>query len=320
VQKNCQHINHRGDCCSEPELLNGFCFWHSRSVDKNIPDLKLRLEAYARSGRSMSGFQLARTDLSGLDLVNHGSRQGFDLSYADLYHANLSGAHLYKLNLSHSSLMKADFHEANLNEANLSDCNLLGVNLKRSKLANVHWGRVLRQERLALQARGAERRQLNDESEEVYRNLCKTCEGQGYFEEAGEFFFKEMQMRRLKFPLNDWHRYFFYIIELFSGYGERPLRVIMFSLLVVFGCALLYYFLGIQDGSRLIQYQEGLAPSQIVADLRDCVYYSVVTFTTLGYGDIVPIGNARILASIEAFVGSFSIALFVVVFVKKMAR
>jgi hypothetical protein len=51
-----------------------------------------------------------------------------------------------------------------------------------------------------------------------------------------------------------------------------------------------------------------------------CLYYSVVTFTTLGYGDITPIGWSRLFAAFEAFTGSFTIALFVVVFVKKMTR
>jgi len=46
----------------------------------------------------------------------------------------------------------------------------------------------------------------------------------------------------------------------------------------------------------------------------------VVTFTTLGYGDISPIGVTRFFATFEAFIGSFSLALFVVVFVKKMTR
>ena len=50
------------------------------------------------------------------------------------------------------------------------------------------------------------------------------------------------------------------------------------------------------------------------------MYFSVVTFTTLGYGDLVPVGPSRVIAAIEAFVGSFTLALFVVVFVKKMTR
>jgi len=54
--------------------------------------------------------------------------------------------------------------------------------------------------------------------------------------------------------------------------------------------------------------------------LLNCLYFSVVTFTTLGYGDMVPVGAARALAAFEAFTGSFTMALFVVVFVKKMTR
>jgi voltage-gated potassium channel Kch len=50
------------------------------------------------------------------------------------------------------------------------------------------------------------------------------------------------------------------------------------------------------------------------------LYFSVVTFTTLGYGDISPVGVARFIAACEAFLGSFTMALFVVVFVKKMTR
>ena len=43
-------------------------------------------------------------------------------------------------------------------------------------------------------------------------------------------------------------------------------------------------------------------------DLRN----SVVTFTTLGYGDIHPLGYSRLVASIEAFIGVLFMALFVV--------
>lgn len=35
----------------------------------------------------------------------------------------------------------------------------------------------------------------------------------------------------------------------------------------------------------------------------NCLYYSVVTFTTLGYGDSYPRGIGRILAALEPFVG-----------------
>jgi hypothetical protein len=50
------------------------------------------------------------------------------------------------------------------------------------------------------------------------------------------------------------------------------------------------------------------------------LFFSVVTFTTLGYGDIAPFGWSRAVAALEAFVDSFAMALFDVVFVKKMTR
>jgi len=50
------------------------------------------------------------------------------------------------------------------------------------------------------------------------------------------------------------------------------------------------------------------------------VYFSVITFTTAGFGDILPQGPIRALAATEAFVGAFSMSLFVVVFVKRMTR
>lgn len=37
--------------------------------------------------------------------------------------------------------------------------------------------------------------------------------------------------------------------------------------------------------------------------LLDCVYFSFSTFTTLGFGDIVPIGDIRFLTGIESLTG-----------------
>ena len=59
---------------------------------------------------------------------------------------------------------------------------------------------------------------------------------------------------------------------------------------------------------------------QVFFNYIQCLYFSVVTFTTLGYGDYVPIGVSRVASALEAFTGSFTIALFVVVFVRKLTR
>lgn len=85
-------------------------------------------------------------------------------------------------------------------------------------------------------------------------------------------------------------------------------------------CGLVYFMLGILDAGQVtaFNYQAGLLDN--ISAFLKTLYFSVVTFTTLGYGDLVPVGPSRVIAAIEAFTGSFTLALFVVVFVKKMTR
>jgi hypothetical protein len=46
----------------------------------------------------------------------------------------------------------------------------------------------------------------------------------------------------------------------------------------------------------------GLSGSQD-GSLLDCIYFSFTTFTTLGFGDINPVGALRYLAALEALTG-----------------
>lgn len=47
----------------------------------------------------------------------------------------------------------------------------------------------------------------------------------------------------------------------------------------------------------------GLLVGNFDGTLLDCVYFSFSTFTTVGYGDIEPIGNLRFLTGIEGLTG-----------------
>ena len=50
--------------------------------------------------------------------------------------------------------------------------------------------------------------------------------------------------------------------------------------------------------------------------LLDSIYFSTVTFTTLGYGDLSPIGWIRLITSLEAFFGILSMGFLVAGFSK----
>lgn len=62
------------------------------------------------------------------------------------------------------------------------------------------------------------------------------------------------------------------------------------------------------------------ADKKLTHDMADCLYFSVVTWTTLGYGDFQPVPSNRMFAAIEAFTGYIYMAFaigFVIHFLTK---
>ena len=45
-----------------------------------------------------------------------------------------------------------------------------------------------------------------------------------------------------------------------------------------------------------------------VSDIGSLVYYSAITYTTVGYGDVTPVGDIRLFAAIEALSGMVLVA------------
>ncbi len=64
----------------------------------------------------------------------------------------------------------------------------------------------------------------------------------------------------------------------------------------------LVYFLTFKIGGV------GDISGEFTYQLLDCVYFSFVNYTTLGYGDLVPVGHVRFIAGSEALVGLVLIA------------
>ena len=50
------------------------------------------------------------------------------------------------------------------------------------------------------------------------------------------------------------------------------------------------------------------ALTETMLGASDILYFSLTTYTSLGYGDIVPLGPSRLLAGVEALVGLVLIA------------
>jgi hypothetical protein len=120
------------------------------------------------------------------------------------------------------------------------------------------------------------------------------------------------RLTTFKIFFNDWTRR----RQTKTRLGERPgsiaglvektnLFVIAFLLaggIVV--CAGLFFVLSYVE--------HGIEPSNgSGVDFWDCLYFSVVTISSLGYGDFRPVGVGRIIATLEVIYGLIVIALFV---------
>ncbi|CAJ1873292.1 hypothetical protein PEKONANI_03154 [Aeromonas jandaei] len=317
----CRYLVADGRHCNEEAGEHDLCHWHDPHTNKQDPHTAESLEQYVRAGGLCHGLQLARANLAGLNLVNKGSKQGFSLEQCNLYRANLRGGHLYGLRMKGGSLMKADLSDANLHCAILDDVNLLGIRWHNTRLDNMQTGKRVMQDRKGRRERDPEQARVwFKEAEETYRDLRKASEAQGIFTMSGNYIQQELTMRRLQLPFWSSQRFTSWIVDLFCGYGEAPMRVVLFSLLLIFICSIFYFFFGLSFNGNHLSYHPGAPFEQNAIFLLECLYYSVVTFTTLGYGDFTPIGLSRLFAAFEAFTGSFTLALFVVVFVKKMTR
>ena len=93
------------------------------------------------------------------------------------------------------------------------------------------------------------------------------------------------------------------------GHGERPARTFFAGILIIFSSVFLY-ILGhlLKDGAVF-------SPS-----FFEALYFSVITFTTVGYGDVTPIGLSQLVAACESFFGLFIIPIFVIGLARKYLR
>ncbi len=170
-----------------------------------------------------------------------------------------------------------------------------------------------------------------------WRFVKQVCQEAGYYQHAGECFYRERCgyfWRRFRGPnyeklssirkIGRWFLGFrllpeFIFGRLLFGYGERPNRVLVTGAVIILLCAAFY-----SSPAAHLAFQYGIDDSMMSDQLRflDGLYYSTITFTTLGFGDIYPAadGLTRIVTMLESMAGACLMALFVVTLSKRFSR
>jgi len=146
----------------------------------------------------------------------------------------------------------------------------------------------------------------------MYRRAVAAYEQSGYFDEARRLSYRIMWLRLRRsrgLHLKPWRRVELVVYWALAGFGYRPSRVLASATVVVLLYGVLYWAL---NGIRFAIQPQG-PPS-----FWDCLYFSGTTFTTLGYGDLMPAPSARLLAMTEATLGMFTMGFLVVVFANRL--
>jgi len=324
--ETCRFQFEEDDSCTEPRAQNSsFCLLHDPNLDKTNPEIRKKILKAIESGQSLNGAHLEGMDLSHVDLSGRWLIRA-NLKNANLERANCEHAHLYGADLRGANLFNANFHQANLKETNMEGAHLLEAKLEEAKVLGILWGRnnkIVNEkegERLEKRKDFSQAKETYREAEEIYRNIRTRLMTAGIPREAGEFFYREMVVKRKQSPLFSFKRMSSKIVDILCGYGEKAYRVLTSAVLLIFICSVLYFIFGVHHEGTILVINPENGLWENLHHYALTVYYSIVTFTTLGYGDIAPFGPSRVVASLEAFLGSFMIALFVVVFVRKALR
>ncbi|GEM_PF-3534877 len=293
------------ECKLEAEFGHDLCILHTRRVSKGVGNEveKAALHDAFRKLASLGVIRIRDLFLVGADL------SGLMLSVKNLQHSDLTGVNFYNARFD-----RVGFDFSTLDKANFESAIFDKVDLRRATVVNARWAEAildgvkigsLRRVGLSNPYESGQHKDLA-KAGQVFSMFKELYTTNGQFDTAGAFWVRECDLKRVTGSWVD--RVWWWTLWATCGYGEEPKRTAGLFFIIIFGFALIYTMctLNVPDGDT--------------NNLSTCLYFSVVTFTSLGYGEITPVGIARFFAAAEALLGVFSISLFVFVFCRRMTR
>tara|TARA_X000001036_G_scaffold439085_1_gene488851 strand:- start:4929 stop:5849 length:921 start_codon:yes stop_codon:yes gene_type:complete len=296
-------------------------------TDSNyIPDenTSKEIEALYKKDKNLSNLKLSNASLQGLYLVDAKMKK------CELKKVNFENASMYGVDLSESNLFKANFENANLKDANLQNCNLLGVNFNNTQLKNVYWGKdskvinELDAEKALSKGDYTTANKKYKQAEDIYRNIKISLQNQTLSEDTGIFFIREMISKRKQFKKFSAARIGSKIIEITTGYGEKLSNIIFTITGIIFFCMVLYGIEGVKygdpiHGDRIIGFfSDDLQEHGLINTLGNLFYFSIVVYSTVGFGEMLPIGPiGKATMIFEGLVGGLVLAILIIALYKK---
>lgn len=154
---------------------------------------------------------------------------------------------------------------------------------------------------------------------DLTRNMRIQYELCGDEDNASEAF-KEENGLKAREESNRTKRCVYFVLWLISDYCQSPRRVALWAFGLIVLSALGYAVFGIVPSDSVVQSLSTPNIDFLKVSL-DAMYFSIVTFSTLGYGDFTPaLGMSRLIANLESLGGLIFTSLFLVTLVRKYGR
>jgi len=279
------------------------------------------------SEADLSGAHLFKADFSKASLVN-AKLNDVELTGANLSEANLEDAHAERAGLGMATLKKTRMFNTVLTDATLTKADLTESDLRHAKLSRVRLREAVlyKADCTGADFRGADM-SLSILTGATMNNAdmrdARLRQVKGY-EDAKWYgvdirdinFAGAYRLRRFvvdenylkEFRDESKLNYMIYKVwSITSDCGRRLNLWCLWILGIIVLFSVLYAFCGVDYG----KYDNWIGP----------FYYSVVTITTLGYGDIVPATPvARIITICEVFIGYIMLGGLLSIFTNKIAR
>ncbi|MBI9074795.1 MAG: pentapeptide repeat-containing protein [Desulfatibacillum sp.] len=211
------------------------------------------------------------------------------LTNANLKRANLQNAWFEKADCSGACLEYADFTNANLGQSNLKGADLRGSIFDGTNVAGVKYDRQAKYQGIRV----------------------STCHGSAMFKAFAQHqdFIEELRDSGKK------GNALYHVWNIFADCGRTPWRWLLWSLFFSLFFAMCFFYMG--ESHFSFSNKSDAFPFGFIAP----IYYSVVTFTTLGFGDITPkTPIAAILVMAEVILGYVMLGGLISIFATLITR
>ena len=139
-------------------------------------------------------------------------------------------------------------------------------------------------------------------------------------EETGKMFLREMIVKRKQLSLFSPLRLAHKFAHLAFGYGEKIGNIFYSILTILVTCALMYGINGIDYQDRNLSFfADDIQEYGYLKTFGNLFYFSVVVFSTVGFGEITPLGLLNKTVMIfEGLTGGIITTIFIIAIYRKL--